>query len=354
MSEEKYLGKPLAYLDQNILDAFLKADDKDKSFIEEFLSKVQVVYSDITLQEIHFAGLKNTDYTKSFLQLLLDIEAHYISIRMDQNWKPLDAIRGSSNSPFYHYQIFLENRQYDELILQAKMNTFALYGGITDFNQLTIKQVCNLNELLNDLEGQLNYLQELDSNDPVILQFIKEKEVDLQILKSQIADFENAVAFITGKLKEANDETDAHLVFRKQLGINIDKIKQIEFPNVIEKIWTDIQSNNHVFENMAFDDFCSLRFDATDPERKLTNFEKIHGIYSILNLLGYMPEKKVKNEGKFIASDRDISHVAYASFCDYFITNDERLLNKSRAIYEYLNIHTEVLEIPLLKKAPTM
>jgi len=58
MSEEKYLGKPLAYLDQNILDAFLKADDKDKSFIEEFLSKVQVVYSDITLQEIHFAGLK--------------------------------------------------------------------------------------------------------------------------------------------------------------------------------------------------------------------------------------------------------------------------------------------------------
>lgn len=42
MSEEKYLGKPLAYLDQNILDAFLKADDKDKSFIEEFLSKFKL------------------------------------------------------------------------------------------------------------------------------------------------------------------------------------------------------------------------------------------------------------------------------------------------------------------------
>lgn len=353
MSELEYSGKSLAYLDQNILDAFLKADDKDKSFIDGFLSRVQVVYSDITLQEIHFAGLKNSDYTKYFLQLLLDIEAHHISTQMDQDWKRLDVIRGSSNSPFYHYQTFLENRQYDELIHQAKMNTFALYGGITDFNQLAIKQVFNQNKLLNDIEGQLNYLKELDSNDPIILQFINEKEVDLQNLKSQMPDFENAVVFTTEKLKEANDETDAHLVFRKQLGINIDEIKQIEFPNVIEKIWRCIQSNNHVFENMMFDDFCNLRFDVSNPERKLTNFEKIHGIYNILNLLGYMPEKKVKNEGKFIASDRDISHVAYASCCDYFITNDERLFNKSRAIYEYLNIPTEVLEIPLLKKAPT-
>lgn len=350
MMENHYSGKPLAYLDQNILDAFLKADDKDKSFIEGGLSRVQVVYSDITLQEIHFAGLKNPDHTKSFLQLLMDINAHYISIQIDQHWKPLDAIRGSSNSPFHHYQIFLENRQYDELIRGAKKNIFALYGGLKDFDQLTIKQVCNQNELLNDLERQLNSLEELDTSDPVINCFIKEKQVELQILKSQMPNFEKAVFFTAEKLAEANAETDAHLAFRNQLGINIDKIKEIEFPNVIEKIWRYIQSNNYVFEKMVFDDFCQISSDISNPNRKLTDFEKIHSIYTILNLIGYMPEKKVKNERKFIASDRDISHVAYASYCHYFITNDERLGNKSRAIYEYLNIPTEVLEVPLLKK----
>lgn len=352
MSEPKYSGKPLAYLDQNILDAFLKADEKDKSFIEGFLSRIQVVYSDITLQEIHFAGLKNADHTNSFLQLLMDINAHYISIQIDQNWKPLDGIRGSSNSPFHHYQFFLENRQYDELISQIKMNTFALYGGIKDFDQLKIKQVSSQNELLNDLERQLNSLDELDGNNPIIHLFLKEKEAEFQILKSQMPNFEEAVISTTEKLAEANAETDAHLAFRNKLGINIDKIKQIEFPNVIEKIWTYIQSNNEVFAKMIFDDFCQISSDINNPNRKLTDFEKIHSIYTILNLIGYMPEKKVKNERKFIASDRDISHVAYASYCHYFITNDERLIDKSRAIYEYLNIPTEVLHIPLFKKAP--
>lgn len=352
MSELKYSGKPLAYLDQNILDAFLKADEKDKSFIEGLLSRVQVVYSDITLQEIHFAGEKSPEHTKFFLQLLMDINAHYISIEIDQNWKPLDGIRVSENSPFHHYQFFLENRQYDELISQAKMNKFALYGGVQDFDQLKINQVYSQNNFLNDLERQLNSLYELDSKDPIIRSFIEEKEVELEILKSQMPDFEEAVIFTTEKLAEANAETDAHLAFRKQLGVNIDKIKEIEFPNVIEKIWRYIQSNNYVLEKMAFNDFCQISSDLNNPNRKLTNFEKIHSIYTILNLIGYMPEKKVKNEKKFTASDRDISHVAYASYCHYFITNDERLVNKSRAIYEYLNIPTEVLEIPLFNKAP--
>lgn len=347
MSEPKYSGKPLAYLDQNILDVLLKANDKNENFIQGFLSRVQVVYSDITFQEIHLSGINNSDYTKKFLQLLDDINAHHISLELDENRKPIDTIRGSSNSPFYHYKDFLENRKYDELILQAKMNTFALYGGITDFNQLAIKQVFNQNELLNDLENGLKYLKAFDSNDPIILKFIEDKEIELQTLKSQMPDFKRNVNFTTQKLKEANCETDAHIAFRRKLGINIDKIKTIQFPSVVEKIWKSIQSNNDSLKNLDFNAFCQIDSDINNPNRKLTDFEKIHAIYTILNLIGYMPEKKVKNEGKFIGSDRDISHVAYASYCHFFITNDERLLNKSRAIYEYLNIQTEVLEFPL-------
>jgi len=346
MSEEQYSGKPLAYLDQNILDAFLKAKDENKSFIEEFKSKVQVVYSDITLQEIHLAG---SEYSQFFLQLLQDINAHHISIQIDQNWKPTNTLRGSLKSPFHHYQIFLENRQYDEMLVQCKMNTFALYGGIKDFHQLADQQIINQHNLLNDLENQLNILKEIRNKDPIVLQFIKQKEEELDSLKCKIPTFENSVTFSTEKLKEANCKLDAHLAFRKALGINIDKIKEINFPNVIEKIWKSIQLNNNILKNIEFHDFCQINFDPTAYERELTDFEKIHAIYSILNLIGYMPEKKVKNEAKFIASDRDISHVAYACLCSYFITNDERLLNKSRAIYEYLNIDTEVLEISVFK-----
>ncbi|WP_249451905.1 hypothetical protein [Acinetobacter indicus] len=92
-------------------------------------------------------------------------------------------------------------------------------------------------------------------------------------------------------------------------------------------------------DEIQLDDFLQIR-------NVKHSFEKIHVMYTNLNLMGFRPEKKVKNEKKFISSQSDISHVAYANYCDYFITNDERLADKSDAIYEYLEIPTEILNIP--------
>ena len=46
----EYSGKPLAYLDQNILDGFLNCQKDDLDFIKGFIEHVQVVYSDSTFQ----------------------------------------------------------------------------------------------------------------------------------------------------------------------------------------------------------------------------------------------------------------------------------------------------------------
>lgn len=349
MNEQHYSGKPLAYLDQNILDSFIKKEKEQEVFIDGFKQRFQVVYSDITLQEIHLSGLADFEYTQSFLKILQRLDAMYISIRLDQNWKPINQIEGSSKSPFHHYQLFLENRKYDSLLKKFKMSSFALYGGIEDYNKLADDQINHQYDLLIDLEDQLNKLKETKTEDVIILKFIEQKELEFENLKKQMLIFKKDVHFSSETLKEANSEMDAHIAFRKALGINIDKIEEITFPNVIEKIWQSIQMKNDSLKKMNFEDFCQINYDPTDNDRNLTDFEKIHSIYFILNFIGYKPEKKVKNERKFIASDRDISHVAYASFCNYFITNDERLLNKSKAIYEYLNINTHATDIPLFK-----
>jgi len=41
----------------------------------------------------------------------------------------------------------------------------------------------------------------------------------------------------------------------------------------------------------------------------------------------------------------DTSHVIYASYCEFFICNDEKLRNKARAIYKFLEVPTVILDL---------
>lgn len=41
----------------------------------------------------------------------------------------------------------------------------------------------------------------------------------------------------------------------------------------------------------------------------------------------------------------DVSHMIYGSYSDFFVSNDKKLLNKTRAIYSFLTIKTKVLSM---------
>jgi hypothetical protein len=63
--------------------------------------------------------------------------------------------------------------------------------------------------------------------------------------------------------------------------------------------------------------------------------------YLSLDLLGLSKEKSKKVEFKNLINDSN--HAYYASFCDYLISNDEGVLEKSRILYNLLNIKTTVV-----------
>ncbi|QWQ22027.2 hypothetical protein KOF27_06785 [Providencia rettgeri] len=48
-------------------------------------------------------------------------------------------------------------------------------------------------------------------------------------------------------------------------------------------------------------------------------------------------------EKKPMSSLHDNTHSIYGSFCDYFITRDERLAKKVKLVYDYINCPTIVL-----------
>ncbi|WP_407303543.1 hypothetical protein [Acinetobacter sp.] len=340
MIEPKYSGKPLAYLDQNILDGLIDCIDNDSLFVEGFVDRYQEVYSDISFQEIYKAGKKDKKYSDAFLSLLNRLHAIYLKPVMDEQFRFTGQMRLLSDSTIELYEEYIsESLKYDEFINPLQKNIFAMYGGIQDYKSMADSQIETQYKLLEFLDHQINILKNEKIEHPLFNLFIKQKEDELDDLKKHMPAFEETVRKNADCMKHANSEKDAHLAYRKELKLNIDEINQHQFPNILMKIWETLKANNSSLDGLELDAFLGIK----NVEH---NFEKIHAIYSNLNLSGYRPEKKVKNEKKFISAQADISHVAYASYCHYFITNDGRLADKSLVIYEYLKINTEILSIP--------
>lgn len=89
-----YQGKSLAYLDQNILDVFVKFGMID--FAHMLKEKFQVVYSDETLNEIKRSG----EYANKFLDVLNDLNALHLKQMMTDSFEPTDKATVSKKDSY--------------------------------------------------------------------------------------------------------------------------------------------------------------------------------------------------------------------------------------------------------------
>ena len=63
--------------------------------------------------------------------------------------------------------------------------------------------------------------------------------------------------------------------------------------------------------------------------------------YYFLDLIGY---KKEKNNKSLANIDADAQHIAFASICDYLISDDDRMRDKAKVIYGMENCSTKVMD----------
>lgn len=68
----------------------------------------------------------------------------------------------------------------------------------------------------------------------------------------------------------------------------------------------------------------------------------IERLYRILSNYGYAREKRFKliHSGEY-----DVTHMIYGTYCNYFVTLDKKLYKKCLAIYYYLGVPTEVIDL---------
>lgn len=339
--------KPLAYFDQNILDILHKYIPEEHSVSTFFTEDFQVVYSDITLAEIHKAGVngKNQKYTDNFLDVLTRLNAQHISL-MFVDGKVINRIFRSFETPKFHYEAFLDNLKFDEFINPMQKTNLAIFGGIKDYDAFKGEHMESMQGLLDYLRAQIELMKENHYSDATIDAAINFYTAELKKLDSQMDDFNRNTESIFNEIAEKTENKPGHLAFRDHLNIDINKLKAIESPNILQKIAEYIFYNNREL-NQAIDSFFNLDKSYSSPEREPFIFEKVTTIYTMLNLIGYYEDEKLKIEDKYFRSLHDMNHASYACFCEYFFTNDNRLVKKTQAAYEYLNIATQICSLNL-------
>lgn len=135
------------------------------------------------------------------------------------------------------------------------------------------------------------------------------------------------------------EETEAYKAMREMvqqgLGINKDKMFAKEQPfGELDKLYAGIK------ELTGFDINGILRNDNSPSW-----FQDISHSYLMLDMHGYQQDKiKVdqKNHDTMRNTIDDGFHAAFASTCEFYITNDARSANKAKQVYQKLQVNTRI------------
>lgn len=141
-----------------------------------------------------------------------------------------------------------------------------------------------------------------------------------------------------GEMNNRINETDDYKILREitqsGLGINRDKIFATNDPYTLI---------NQAYEANKLNSSMLVLDDKHAP----VWFNKITNEYLMLDLHGYQEDHVRTSKGRketFRNTTEDTFHAAFASTCNFYITNDERSYRKTKMVYEKLNLETIVFK----------
>ncbi|WP_305374255.1 hypothetical protein [Photobacterium leiognathi] len=141
-----YQGKQTVYLDQNMLDMFVKFGLGE--FGEMLAREYQVVYSDETLKEIK----RSVGYENKFLDVLNQLRAFHLKVCLDENFQPTGKATITERDSYQAFDEYNSSEPVYECIYKSIMlNIQKIYGGLSDhtFEDIKDSQIDAYDELHN-------------------------------------------------------------------------------------------------------------------------------------------------------------------------------------------------------------
>jgi hypothetical protein len=323
-SPPPYEGKPLAYLDQNVIDAIKRHGIKE--FQEWLISEYALVYSNETLEEI-----KRSNNPNIYLGILEQLNALHVQPVLDSNFQSIDhQAHLTERCPFEIYNVYERQATIYGNPLQSLLEPSRKFmGGYPDKSNTEIakNQIKNFESLLTNVEKEIESLTSTS------------KEQVNEIL-NLYRDTHSKTVLDSAKILDNHEGMNDLNYFRNFFQVGPTSLNNIPNINTVESIRDIIRKKNG-----QKDIFFDLDFYISTFNRELSILERCSIIYNALNYIGYHSDAAMHKYKKFSASTSDCVHTAYASLCDVLISCDKRLVRKATATYEYLNINTKVVQL---------
>lgn len=296
------------YLDHNVVDAISKG-----WLALGNVSSLCWVYSNEHFKEIRRAG------ETYFLDTLTELEAHRLELDLDEHFRITGGARITNEiGPHELYRRWLDANSEAELSDDYFIGILSRLHGAENLDRLLSlpdELELNLCELLADAGIAESTSKEL-------------AEIGGETFEALI----NEGLLGSHKLE----------VNREALGLHKGRAgKLMEEDNPLEALWSIICPT---IQGTA-DQFFGFEAHKGDTRQEQPLFLGIIGCYTVLNMMGLRPDKKLADETRMPAIMSDASHAAYAAYCQALLSGDHRMCLKARAIYRYKNIGTQVLQL---------
>jgi hypothetical protein len=238
----------------------------------------------------------------------------------------------------------LENQAYSieaikKLIPSKDVEMYYSYTHIKEAQNFAGVNQLTRSEFLNK---RFNSIRELTGNRYLYISLQNNRilytKEDPQIVFNTITEFSWTGGFIKGALNLNTKEQKAGI--RDEMGIDASRINNYHPHEVVEQLnkklhnWGDGQS---------FLELINYGISLIPNNEEYGTHNRFAAIFELLDFLGYWKDKETirSNEARLW----DSQHAHFASYCDYFISNDKRTRYKAEVVYDIFNVNTKIISI---------
>jgi len=183
----------------------------------------------------------------------------------------------------------------------------------------TISSVTNNNYLFHELKTKI--VHRIIEKPAVVYQTITEVSFGQSVMKGMVN----------------NISEEQKKVFRNGLDLEITKLNNYSPTEVIEQI----NAKKSAFGGYSLLGLIDHAITLFPNNEDFGLHNKFAGVFELLDLVGYWKDKY--NEKSNYARLWDSNHAYFASFCDYFISDDKRTRNKANVAFQIFNVKTKVI-----------
>jgi hypothetical protein len=264
----------------------------------------------------HFAEIERSPNPDQYLSVLSEIDAKLLELQLGTDWRITGVAKIIDGTPEQHYDAYIEATATP--ISENLFDPFLAWvnGGRDEgpFNELPERLAEQVLMLIEDLPFDVGTVS--DALNVLTPEFKKMLEI---------------------MLSHGNDITKT----RKAFGDGKGAVGSVRGENQLQQIWEII---GPACAGVTCDQF--FGFDPIDKQgyENWPVYLGIVGCCAVMDIVGFQAEQKCRKLDKIPNIRSDANHIAMGAYCSAILSEDKRLIQRAKAIYQYKGIGT----VPLL------